>query len=397
MGDQDGGLYRPEFPDHWERRPLYDLARWVNGLAFREINFSPTGRPVIKIAELKNGVSGQTKFTQQTFDDSVRVRRGDLLFSWSGQPETSIDAFWWRGPEGWLNQHLFRITPTGGVDRTFFYYLLRYLNPNFVGIARNKQTTGLGHVTRRDLEAIEAALPPLSEQRAIAEVLGALDDKIEANRLAEARARHLLDALYAQLSTQSQGSEVPLTDAVDFVFGEPFNSLFFNSDRAGRPLIRIRDLKTYAPQFYTTEVRDRETVVVPGEVVVGMDAEFRPTIWCGEPGLLNQRVCVVKPVVGSRAFALKLLEAPLAHIESFKSGTTVSHLNKADLEQVRVVLPGARAITAFDRSAEPLRSTIVGLHHENRALADLRDALLPKLLSGELRVRDAETLVGEAV
>ena len=93
-------LYHPQFPRHWKRKPLYTMAQWVNGLAFRKIQFSSTGKPIVKIAEIKGGISNQTKFTNQTFDESVRVRSGDLLFSWSGQPETSIDAFWWRGPEG---------------------------------------------------------------------------------------------------------------------------------------------------------------------------------------------------------------------------------------------------------------------------------------------------------
>ena len=96
-------LYHPEFPEHWTRQPLYSLAAWVNGLAFRNIQFSADGMPVIKIAEIKGGITGQTKFTQQVFDESVRVKHGDMLFSWSGQPETSIDVFWWYGPEGWLN------------------------------------------------------------------------------------------------------------------------------------------------------------------------------------------------------------------------------------------------------------------------------------------------------
>ena len=172
------------------------MAQWVNGLAFRNIQFSPKGKPVIKIAEIKEGVSGQTKFNQQCFDESVLVRPGDLLFSWSGQPETSIDAFWWRGPEGWLNQHVFRVTTDDAVDSTFFYYLLRYLRPSFVGIARNKQTTGLGHVTKRDLENIEAALPPLSEQRAIAHILGTLDDKIELNRRMNETLEEMARALF---------------------------------------------------------------------------------------------------------------------------------------------------------------------------------------------------------
>ena len=71
---------------------------------------------------------------------------------------------------------------TPRVDEDFFYYLLKYLNPNFVTIARNKQTTGLGHVTKKDLEELEVALPALTEQQAIAHVLGTLDDKIELNR-----------------------------------------------------------------------------------------------------------------------------------------------------------------------------------------------------------------------
>ncbi|MCX8086712.1 MAG: DUF559 domain-containing protein, partial [Rhodocyclaceae bacterium] len=195
-----GWLYHPDYPDHWERCSLYSMAEWVNGLAFRDIHFSPSGMPVIKIAEIKGGISGQTKFTQQTFDESVRVRPGDLLFSWSGQPETSIDAYWWRGPEGWLNQHVFRVTPSDGIDSAFFYYLLRYLKPNFVGIARNKQTTGLGHVTKHDLENIEGAYPPLPEQRAIAHILGTLDDKIELlrrqNETLEAMARALFKAWF---------------------------------------------------------------------------------------------------------------------------------------------------------------------------------------------------------
>ena len=189
-------LYRPQFPDHWERRPLYSLAQWVNGLAFRNIQFSTAGMPVIKIAEIKGGISDQTKFTKQSFDESVRIRPGDLLFSWSGQPETSIDVFWWHGPVGWLNQHIFRVTTDPRVDETFFYYLLRYLKPNFVGIARNKQTTGLGHVTKRDLQSIEVSLPPLPEQRAIAHVLGTLDDKIELNRRMNETLEEMARALF---------------------------------------------------------------------------------------------------------------------------------------------------------------------------------------------------------
>jgi type I restriction enzyme S subunit len=152
-------LYRPQFSSEWDNRVLYDLSEWVNGMTFRNIHFSPIGKPVIKIAEIKNGISGQTKFTEAEYDPIYHVTDGDMLFSWSGQPETSIDVFRWRGPDGWLNQHIFKVHPKAGCQELYFFYLLKYLNQNFVRIARNKQTTGLGHVTKKDLQNITVGIP----------------------------------------------------------------------------------------------------------------------------------------------------------------------------------------------------------------------------------------------
>ena len=95
-------LYNAQFCGKRDRRPLDSPAQWVNGLAFRNTQFSPPGMPVIKIAEIKDGVSGQTKFTRQQFAQSVLISSGDLLFSWSGQPETSetySSQKWWIEPE----------------------------------------------------------------------------------------------------------------------------------------------------------------------------------------------------------------------------------------------------------------------------------------------------------
>jgi len=425
-----GWLYHPGFPDHWERRPLYSLAQWVNGLAFRDIQFSATGMPVIKISEIKGGISEQTKFTEQTFDDSVRVRAGDLLFSWSGQPETSIDAFWWRGPEGWLNQHVFRVTTAEGIDPVFFFYLLRYLKPNFVGIARNKQTTGLGHVTKRDLENIEAAHPALPEQRAIAHILGTLDDKIELNRrmneALEAMAHALFkswfvdfDPVRAKADVRDTGLPKAIADlfpdsfedselgkipkewrtsdiyaAANVIYGAPFASAKFNTHRIGKPLIRIRDLVDESPQVFTDEDHPRGYLVQPGDIVVGMDGEFRAHLWGGVESWLNQRVCVFKPVFGfSAPFVLHSIVVPLAEVEATETATTVIHLGKNDIDRFKVVMPSKPIIAAFDRAAEPLHQRVVANKKESRTLGALRDTLLPKLISGELRVENAERIV----
>lgn len=166
----------------YNKVPIFDLADWKNGLAFKQFAFSDNGKPIIKIAELKNGVSSQTSFTQQEFDKSVYLTKGDLLFSWSGNPETSIDVFWYNLPDGWLNQHIFKVTPKDGVNKVYLYYLLKYLKPEFTAIASNKQTTGLGHVTVKDLKELTVSLPDLEHQTQIGKYLNMIDQVIRTNQ-----------------------------------------------------------------------------------------------------------------------------------------------------------------------------------------------------------------------
>ena len=170
---------------------LYSLAEWKNGLAFKQIHFSEQGKPVIKIAELKNGITAQTAFTQQVFDDSVHLSKGDMVFSWSGNPETSIDVFWYDLPDGWLNQHIFKVTANEGVHKLYLYYLLKSLKPQFTAIASNKQTTGLGHVTIKDMKELMVDLPDYEIQKAVGEYLYSIDQKAYINQ-------QINDNLYAQ-------------------------------------------------------------------------------------------------------------------------------------------------------------------------------------------------------
>lgn len=164
------------------RHSLFDLANWKNGIAFKKINFSDKGVPIIKIAELNNGIGRTTSFTQQTFSEDVHLNKDDLLFSWSGNPQTSIDIFRFNLEEGWLNQHIFKVIPNEElVDRDFFYFLMKNLKPYFTQIATNKQTTGLGHVTIADIKRMNVMIPPIKEQKEIVSVIKPIEDKIALN------------------------------------------------------------------------------------------------------------------------------------------------------------------------------------------------------------------------
>lgn len=165
------------------RYSLFDLAMWKNGRAFKKSDYNETGYPIIKIAELNNGISAHTSFTAKNYSKDFFLQWDDLLFSWSGNPKTSIDAFRYRLQGGWLNQHIFKVTVQDElVTKDFLYYVLKHLKPHFTLIATNKQTTGLGHVTIADLKRMTLIIPSKVIQNRIVSILRAIDNKIEVNQ-----------------------------------------------------------------------------------------------------------------------------------------------------------------------------------------------------------------------
>ncbi|UWS78249.1 restriction endonuclease subunit S [Phaeobacter sp. G2] len=148
-------------PKGWTTEALIEQGNWINGAAYKNMHFSndADALPVVKIAELKKGVSTNTKFTNTDLGDKYRINTGDLMFSWSGSPETSIDAFIWALGDAWLNQHIFVVRPNGKKNVGYLFALLKHLKPKFIAIAKDKQTTGLGHVTRDDMKRMHVCEP----------------------------------------------------------------------------------------------------------------------------------------------------------------------------------------------------------------------------------------------
>lgn len=148
-------------PRGWLPASVYDLATYINGAAYKAFdpNLERRGLPIIKIAELKAGVTTQTAYSAVAMPEKYRIMTGDILFSWSGNPDTSIDTFVWSYDQAWLNQHIFRVLPHAALERSFLLRTLKHLRPVFAELARNKQTTGLGHVTVADLKRLRVIRP----------------------------------------------------------------------------------------------------------------------------------------------------------------------------------------------------------------------------------------------
>ncbi|WP_294275324.1 restriction endonuclease subunit S [uncultured Sphingomonas sp.] len=169
-------------PVGWSKEPLLNQAHWINGAAYKNMHFVPKGMglPIVKIVELKAGVSNKTKFTNTDLGQKYRINDGELLFSWSGNPDTSIDAFIWTGGEAWLNQHIFAVRENGKMDLPTLHTMLKWLMPQFAELARNKQTTGLGHVTKDDMKRLLVTEPPKPIAAAFSSFIGAIFERIVA-------------------------------------------------------------------------------------------------------------------------------------------------------------------------------------------------------------------------
>lgn len=316
----------------------------------------------------------------------------------------------------------------------FISYYLRlsetkeWLVRHAVGATMPNLNTGI-------LSAVPITLPPLKTQLEIAAILGALDDRItllrETNATLEAIAQALFKswfvdfdpvrakmegrtpegmdeataALFPDGLETSELGEVPrgwrvgsVYDISKVIYGAPFASKLFKATPPGRPLVRIRDLKDERPGVFTEEVHPKGYLLQPGDIAVGMDGEFRAYVWGGETAWLNQRVCVFHPINGACSAFVRLSIAPLlAVVEASETATTVIHLGKNDIDRFRVILPSSAVLATFAAVAEPVYGRLVLNKQKVHTLSTLRDTLLPRLISGQLRLSEAQAATEAAL
>ena len=190
----------------------------------------------------------------------------------------------------------------------------------------------------------QSRVSPLSQSFAVAN--GRLTDTLSSNDYL----LELMEALYRRYFTYNCQAYGSIYDIADVIYGAAFSSKLFNENSTGWPLIRIRDLTTYKPQFFTEEVHPKRTFIEPGDVVAGMDADFTPTLWLGETAVLNQRVCEFVPPAGTsvtKSYLLCAVKPLLAYVQNYATGTTVAHLGKGDLEALDVPLPREQDLIEF--------------------------------------------------
>ncbi|MBR1504290.1 MAG: restriction endonuclease subunit S [Prevotella sp.] len=140
-------------PEGWEKKPISQLGEYLNGFAFKPSDWQESGKPIIKIKEMGNGVSNDTpRNNGERVPVKYLVKAGDLLFSWSA----TLMVIVWSGEEGWLNQHLFKVTPAKGIGREF---LLQSISNTIEEFQNLTSGSTMKHIQRNKLDQVFVNVP----------------------------------------------------------------------------------------------------------------------------------------------------------------------------------------------------------------------------------------------
>jgi type I restriction enzyme S subunit len=306
------------------------------------------------------------------------------------------------------NQQINSLVPRDGKsDSRFIYYLLRYHAKSIAQIASGSATP---IINKTRFGQFKVAVPAFSIQVGIGEVLGSLDDKIAVNQqivntvLKIARLRYA--EVLADLANTGQCRIGDVTDVFDGPHATPKKTndgpWFLGIASLGQGLLDLEGsahLSEYDFGRWTRRTAPRAgDVLFSYETRLGVAALMPP----GLRACLGRRMALLRPI-DDRVGSATLLHAYLA--DGFQEtirkraihGATVDRIPLTDLPSWPITLPVAECRPSVEAKLSVLHQTIDVRQRENRALAGLRDTLLPKLISGELRIRDAELQVAEVI
>lgn len=409
-------------PKNWKYVTLDEIAEFVRGFSYKGSEKNIDGQYVfVTLNNVKRGGGFKKDFSYITSDrikEKHFVYEGSLVITNTdvtagillGYPALVEFPATYTKNKAVFSHHITKIILKSQINKNYLYYYLCHNQQNAKKYRTGSVVLALDIKNWSKNEKI--LLPPPKDQKAIAKILSDLDAKIELNHQMNKTLEQISQSIFKSwfidyefpnekgLPYKSSGGELyynvkikkkipknwsvgQIYEISDVIFGAPFNSKLFNKEKKGLPLIRIRDLKNFNPEIYTDEKHPNATMISPGDIIAGMDAVFKPHIWLGEHGYLNQRLCYFRPKkTFHKYFILKTIEPLCRFFENAKDGTTVSHLGKADIDTWQVIIPNTTINNEFMLLIDNIFHKIIDNSQENITLRLLRDSLLPKLISG---------------
>lgn len=285
-------------------------------------------------------------------------------------------------------------------DSVFLKYYLQSFEGQATLQSRASGSTVEG-IKSAELKKIEISLPPLTEQKNIALILFNLDNKIDLLHRQNATLEKMAETLFRQWFVErcpepvegeekEEWEEKPLSSIANFLNGLACQKFLPKNDIDKLPVLKIKELRegfTEKSDWATTDVKP-EYIVKNGDVVFAWSASLMVKIWDGQDCILNQHLFKVTSDVYPKWFYYLWCKY---HLEEFISiavshATTMGHIKRRDLDEAIVLVPSTNKLEEMTLIVEPLIDKIIENNKQIRTLTSLRNTLLPKLMSGEVRV-----------
>lgn len=310
-----------------------------------------------------------------------------------------------------VDSHVTVVRANGQTDSRWLAYVLSWNEPQIEAMAEG--STGQTELSQHRLAELQVLVPPLAEQRGIAATLGALDDKIESNK----RIVDKIGLLFAaEFSSVQEGatSFVELREIVSITKGVSYRSADLVKARTSLVTLKSFDrnggykavgLKPYVGPYKESQViRTGELIVAQTDLTQGAEVVGRavrvPRASSADVLVASLDLAIVRPLGNmpeEYLYGLLTAESFREHCRSRTSGTTVLHLAGDAIPQYRAPLVPLVDQERFAKVSHPLIERSDSLEREIECLIHLRDTLLPELLSGRIRVPEAQEAVETVV
>lgn len=339
------------------------------------------------------------------------LNKGDLIISARG----TVGALAQLGKPMTFNQSCYGLRAKPLTINNFLYYLLK---DKIKILKRNTHGSVFDTITRKTFDILKVKLPPLKEQKAIAHILSTLDEKIELNNkinktledIAQAIFKHWFvdfefpnkdgepykssggEMVESELGMIPKGWEVKSLDQIaDFLNGLAMQKYRPKDGEQGIPVIKIKELRqgfTDNSSDLCSKEIDPKYIVNDGDIIFSWSGSLLVDLWCGGKCGLNQHLFKVSSKEYPRWFYYHWIKL---HLDRFiniakSKATTMGHIKRQDLSDSLVVIPDESLFGKANSVLSPLVEKQVELKIESRKLSELRNTLLPKLMSGEIRV-----------
>ena len=283
------------------------------------------------------------------------------------------------------------------VDEDFLYYLIKY---NIRLLRKNTHGSVFDTITRSTFDEIEVDVPDLEVQKKIGYLLSELDKKIELNNKINNNLEQQAQAIFANeflsLDTLPEGwKQASLIDIADYLNGLAMQKYRPTADESGIPVLKIKELRQGCcdnnSELCSLSIKS-DYIIHDGDVIFSWSGSLLVDFWCGGICGLNQHLFKVTSNKYDKWFYYAWTKH---HLDRFiavaaDKATTMGHIKRDELSKAEVLVPNKADYKRIGALLQPIYDLIIANRIENKKLAETRDTLLPKLMSGEIDISEVD-------